>query len=242
MGIEIASGGGLLDCIGHNFFDKIISFGNLFRAWREFKRGKTGKNDVRKFYYSLEDNLFELRRDLLEHRYQPDKYGFFYVRDPKLRPIHKASVRDRVLFQAVFRLLYHIFDRHFIFDSYSCRFGKGTHAGVWRLEQFVRRASANYSRPVFALKCDVQKFFYSIDHDILFDLLRRKVGDPNTLWLIDKIIDSFEIEPGKGLPLGNVTSQLFANIYLNELDQWVKHVLRRKYYLRYCDDFVILGG
>lgn len=233
-------GGDIRIC--HNIFEKIISLDNLFFAWREFKRGKINKSDVKKFYYSLEDNLFDLRQNLLNRHYQPDKYEFFYVRDPKLRPIHKASVRDRVLFQAVFRVLYHIFDKHFIFDSYSSRLDKGTHAGVRRLEQFVRQANANCSRPTFALKCDVKKFFYSIDHDILFDLIKHKISDPDALWLIDKIIASFEIERGKGLPLGNVTSQLFANIYLNELDQFVKHVLKQKYYLRYCDDFVILGN
>lgn len=214
---------------------------NLLAAWKEFKRGKTNKPDVQRFYFSLEENLFNLHRELMEKSYQPDRYEFFYVRDPKLRPIHKASVRDRVLYQAVFRILYHIFDRHFIFDSFSCRFNKGTHAGVKRLKRFVLKAGANYTQPVYALKCDVQKFFYSIDHKILLELLKKKINDSDVIWLLEKIVGSFSVAPEKGLPLGNVTSQLFANVYLNELDQFVKHILKEKYYLRYCDDFVILG-
>ncbi len=210
-------------------------------AWREFKRGKISKAEVREFYFNLEDNLFDLRRQLLFGVYRPSRYAFFYVCDPKLRPIHKATVKDRVVFQAVFRILYHIFDRNFIYDSYACRFDKGTHLGIERLRKFVNKSSQNNSRPVFVLKCDIKKFFYSIDHQILLDLISRKINDQQLLNLIKIIIDSFHISPGKGLPLGNVTSQLFANIYLNELDQFVKHVLKEKYYIRYCDDFVIVG-
>lgn len=200
------------------------------------------KGDVQQFDFAREDNLLSLQNELRARAYYPQEYRFFYVRDPKLRPIHKATVRDRVLFQAVFRVLYHLFDKKFIFDSYACRFGKGTLAGVMRLSQFARRAGANYSRPVYALKCDIKKFFYSIDHKILLDLIGRTIDDKNTLWLAERIVNSFHIERGKGLPLGNVTSQLFSNIYLNELDQYIKHVLKEKFYLRYCDDFIILNN
>lgn len=199
------------------------------------------KTDVQDFSFNLENNLFGLHDELLTGRYFPDKYKFFYVRDPKLRPIHKATVKDRVVFQAVFRLLYHIFDCMFIFDSYSCRFKKGTHAGVERLKKFVGKSSQNYSRNIFVLKCDVKQFFYSINHQILLDLIKIQIKDKNTLDLIKKIVNSFHTNLGKGLPLGNVTSQLFANIYLNELDQFVKHSLKEKYYIRYCDDFVIVS-
>ncbi len=222
-----------------HIFDKIISLENLFFAWREFKRGKLKKPGVQEFNFNLENNLFALRDDLKNKAYQPDKYVFFYVRDPKLRPIHKATVKDRVVFQAVFRILYQIFDRKLIYDTYSCRFGKGTHSGVRRLEDFLRKASGNYHRSVFALKCDVRQFFYSIDHGILKNLIQKEISDEDALDLISKIIDSFCTRQGLGLPLGNVTSQLFANIYLNELDQYVKHILKEKYYLRYCDDFII---
>lgn len=214
---------------------------NLLLAWREFKRGKIRKSEVQEFYFNLENNLFELRRLLASGKYRPSEYAFFYVRDPKLRPIHKAAVKDMVVFQAVFRILYPLFDRKFIYDSYSCRFDKGTHLGVKRLRRFLDKCSQNNNYPVYVLKCDVKKFFYSINHNILFNLISREINDIQVLNLVKVIIGSFCVISGKGLPLGNVTSQLFANIYLNELDQFVKHVLKEKYYIRYCDDFVIVN-
>jgi len=210
---------------------------NLFSAWQEFSSGKMKKADVLEFKFNLEENLFRLHRELTTKAYRHSNYTVFNVCDPKLRRIHKACVRDRVLHHAVFRILYPIFDKNFIFDSYSCRIEKGTHRAVARLEKFCRQASRNNSRNIFVLKCDVRKFFDSVDQDILLGLIRRKISDTNAIWLIKKIIKSFPT----GLPLGNVTSQLFANIYLDELDQFVKHKLKEKYYLRYCDDFVILS-
>ena len=238
--LKIASGGGAVKSC--HIFEEIISVQNLLSAWKEFKRGKMSKSDVRDFLLNLEDNIFRLHEELLMGIYQPDKYDFFYVRDPKLRPIHKATVKDRVVFQAVFRVLYHIFDCLFIFDSYSCRFRKSTHAGVKRLADFIKKESQNYSRCVFVLKCDVKQFFYSIDHQILLNLIKLQIIDADVLNLFEKIIRSFCTSPGKGLPLGNVNSQLFANVYLNELDQFVKHVLKERYYVRYCDDFVIVSS
>ncbi len=196
--------------------------------------------DVQTFAFNLEANIFNLHQELLEKRWQPDPYQAFYVRDPKLRHIHKASVRDRVLYHAVFRVLYPIFDPLFIHDSYSCRRGKGTHAGVQQLERYLRKASGNYTRPYYALKCDVRKFFDSISHEVLLKLIQKRIDDSETITLIRQIVFSFHKTPGCGLPLGNVTSQLFANIYLNELDQFIKHRLKISYYLRYCDDFIIL--
>lgn len=235
----MAGGGGI---IGHNIFERIISPENLFLAWKEFRRGKRKKADVRQFEFNLEDNLFQLHLALKEKNYQPDPYVSFYIQDPKLRNIHKASIRDRVLHQAIFRILYPIFDKSFIFDSYSSRIGKGTHIAVNRLADFLRKLSKNNRRIVYGLKCDISKFFDSVDHELLIKLIKRKIFDENCLWLIEKVIVSFEKASGKGLPLGNVTSQLFSNIYLNELDQFVKHVLKIKYYMRYCDDFVILAN
>lgn len=213
---------------------------NLFAAWREFKRGKTGKLEVQEFAFNLEDNIFRLHRELRQKIWRPDSYTAFYVRDPKLRHIHKATVRDRVFNQALFRILYQIFDKGFIADSYSCRNRKGTHRGVRKLESHIKKVSYNYTRPAFALKCDVRKFFDNIDHEILFGIIQKKVTDPDILSLIHMILWSFETKLGVGLPLGNVTSQLFANVYLNELDQFVKHTLKAKYYVRYCDDLIIL--
>ncbi len=224
-----------------NFCD-VISVENLLSAWKEFRKGKRGKQDVAEFELWLEENLFTLHHELASGTWKPEPYTAFYVQDSKLRLIHKASVRDRVLYQAVYRSLYMLFDKGFIHDSYSSRNGKGTHAGVKRFEAFARKVTENYRKPGFALKCDVRKFFDSIDHDILLSFIAQKVSDPKLFELIRKIIVSFETATGKGLPLGNVTSQLFANVYLNELDQFAKHTLKAKFYIRYCDDFVILDG
>ncbi|MEK7092800.1 MAG: reverse transcriptase/maturase family protein, partial [Patescibacteria group bacterium] len=127
-----------------------------------------------------------------------------------------------------------------IYDSYSCRKNKGTHRGVKRLYVFVRKVSRNYTRTCFALKMDVKKFFASVDHDILLSLIKKKIGDADLIWLLENILKSFTRE--KGIPIGNLTSQIFANIYLNELDQFVKHELSVRYYLRYADDFLILDS
>lgn len=221
-------------------FHDVASVANLLSAWKEFRGGKNKKEDIRAFEFNLENNLFRLHEDLISKTYQPDPYEAFFVHDPKRRHIHKASVRDRVLHQAIFRILYPIFDKHFIHHSYSSRVGKGTHKGVRNLYIAIRKISNNWKSSVYALKCDIRKFFDSIDHEILFEIIKRKVNDLDVLYLIQIVLKSFEKEKDKGLPLGNVTSQLFANIYLNELDQFVKHKLKVKYYFRYADDFVIL--
>ncbi len=238
--------------ICHNIFDEIISLDNLFLAWQEFRQGKRSKPDVQEFEFNLEDNLFQLCCELESKTYHHFTYTSFNIQDPKLRRIHKACVKDRVLHHAIFRVLYPIFDPSFIFDSYSCRKNKGTHRAVSRLESFAGKLSKNHRRNIFVLKCDIKKFFDSIDQDILFNLVKKQIQDEDALWLIQKIIQSFKKEPNqglprsepqvllRGLPLGNVTSQLFANIYLNEFDQFIKHKLKIRYYLRYCDDFIIL--
>jgi len=231
------SGGGRNSRVYHDLFDEIISLDNLVLAWQEFKLGKNRKKDVQAFEFSLEDNLWQLHTDLKSKKYMHSHYTSFYVQDPKLRHIHKADIRDRVLHHAVFRVLYLIFDKGFIFDSYSCRLDKGTHASVNRLRSFTRKLSVNNTKNIFALKCDIKKFFDSINQDILYELIAKKIKDKDVLSLVNIVIKSYET----GLPLGNVTSQLFANIYMNELDQFVKHKLKQKYYMRYSDDFIILG-
>ena len=235
-------GGNTLNCICHGLYNEIISLNNLFAAWYEFKRGKIKKQDVQKLSFNLEDNIFNLHQELKNKTYQHSRYESFYIQDPKLRHIHKACVKDRVVHQALFRILYHLFDRKFIYDSYSCRLNKGTHKGVLRLEKFSCKVSKNHTKTAYALKCDIKKFFENINHSILLGLIEKTINDSDTLWLINKIIKSFKSRFNQGLPLGNVTSQLFANIYLNELDQFMKHKLKEKYYLRYCDDFVILSN
>jgi retron-type reverse transcriptase len=151
-------------------FEQIISLENLFAAWREFRRGKRGKPDVQEFERHLEDRIFELHDELASSAYRHGPYHRFHIFDPKHRVIHKALVRDRLVHHAVYRVLYPIFERSFIYDSYSCRVGKGTHAAVSRLENFARRASRNYTKPCWALKFDVRKFFDSVDHGILMGI------------------------------------------------------------------------
>ncbi len=194
---------------------------------------------MQEFEFNLEDNIFSIRSELLNRTYIHKPYHSFYVRDPKLRHIHKAEIRDRVVHQALFRILYKIFDNNFIFDSHSCRVNKGAHRAIKRLKIFAGRTGENNHKTVFVLKCDIKKFFDSIDQKTLLDILKTKIRDSDALWLISVILESFEKEQGHGLPLGNVTSQLFANLYLNELDQFIKNKLKIKYYIRYCDDFVV---
>lgn len=223
-------------------YEDIIGIENIFQAWEEFVKGKRKKKDVMEFGRNLEDNLFDLHHRLQNQTYRHGTYQDFYVQDPKRRHIHKASVADRIVHHLLYNYLYEVFDKTFIYDSYSCRLDKGTHKGVLRLAKFTRKVSKNYTRPCWALKLDIKKFFASVDHKILKNLIGRKIHDKNILWLIGEIIDSFRlgVEPLRGIPLGNLTSQIFANIYLNELDRFVKNKLKIKYYIRYADDFVIL--
>lgn len=198
------------------------------------------------FEKRLEQNIFALHRDLISKAYRHGTYSNFYIYDPKLRHIHKATVRDRVLHHAIFKILNPIFEPTFISRSFSCRVGKGTHKGVQVLDTMLRKVSKNYGRTAYALKCDIRKFFDSVDHTILIKLLRRKMKDPETLWLMEEIIESFTGESSnlftrRGLPIGNLTSQLFANVYMNEFDQFMKKELKIKNYVRYTDDFVIVS-
>jgi retron-type reverse transcriptase len=210
-------------------------------AWKEFLNGKRKRKDVRTFETKLADNIFCLHDSLVSGKYKHGSYFEFTIHDPKKRDIHKASVRDRLLHHAIHRKLYKFYDQIFISDSYSCRNGKGIHGALNRFKKYYWKTSRNKRRTVWVLKCDIRKFFDSIDHKILISILSKKIGDSNIIFLLQKIIDSFEKSKGKGIPLGNLTSQLFANIYLNELDQFIKHKLRIKFYIRYADDFVFLS-
>ena len=168
---------------------------NLLLSWKEFRAGKRGKIDVQEFERNLEDNLFCLHSELKSRIYQHSDYTSFYITDPKSRHIHKALVRDRIVHHAIYRILYPIFDPLFMNDSYSCRNKKGTHRGVRRLEVFTRIVSNNYIQPCWALKCDIKKFFASVDHRILFSLIKKKIHDKQVLWLILEIISSFRTRP-----------------------------------------------
>lgn len=240
----------------HFDYSNLISIENLFQAWGEFRKGKSKRFDVQEFERNLEDNLFELHNSLNNKTYRHGSYQSFYVQDPKQRHIHKARVADRVVHHLLYTFLYKLLDPLFIYDSYSCRLSKGTHRGVKRLENFARKVSKNYTNSCWALKCDIKKFFASVDHKVLFQLLKKRIRDDDILWLLKQIIGSFcachqnemlkQVQHNndgrhRGIPLGNLTSQIFANIYLNELDQFVKHESKVKYYLRYADDFIFLS-
>jgi retron-type reverse transcriptase len=175
-----------------NIFEQVISTENLFLSWNEFKKGKLKKKDVLEFEWNLEKNIFELHRNLKYHTYKHDVYYSFLITDPKLREIHKATVVDRVLHHAIFRILNPIFEPTFISNSFSCRIGKGNHKGVNCLAKKIRQVSRNNTRTCYILKCDVKKFFDSVDHKILLALLKRKISDPDTMWLLEEIIQSFE--------------------------------------------------
>ena len=223
-------------------FEDIVSVNNLLLAWQEFIKGKRNKKDVQKFSFNLMDNILSLQQDLVNHTYKHGGYQAFNICDPKPRNIHKASIRDRLVHHAVYRILYPFFERIFISDSYSCRLEKGMYKAIKRFIDFYYVVSKNNTKTCWVLKCDIRKFFASINHKILKNILSKYIPDKNILWLLGEIIDSFySIKPGVGLPLGNLTSQLLVNIYMNEFDQFVKHKLKEKYYIRYSDDFVILN-
>ena len=188
------------------------------------------------------DNIIELHSDLKNLSYEHGGYKAFKINDPKPRNIHKAGARDRLLHHAIYRILYPFFDRTFISDSFSCRNNKGTHKALNRFRAFAYKVSKNNTRTCWILKCDIRKFFENINHDILFGILKRYILDKNIIWLLEKVIRSFSSKSNTGLPLGNLTSQLLVNIYMNESDQFVKHKLRVKYYIRYADDFIILSN
>jgi RNA-directed DNA polymerase len=234
-------GGGGSKC--HVSYEDIIALPNLLASWQEFLRGKRRRKDVAEFSLNFLDNVSVLHEQLSQKTYRHGGYHAFKINDPKPRDIHKACVRDRLVHHALYRTLYPYFDRHFIHDSYSCRIDKGTHRSIRRFREFGRKVSRNHTKTCWVLKGDIRKFFASINHSTLRTILTNHIADEDTLWLLNRVIDSFSV-PGslsKGLPLGNLTSQLLVNIYMNEFDQFVKRTLKIKYYQRYADDFVILS-
>lgn len=223
-------------------YENIISLENLLLAWEEFLKGKRGKKDVQEFSLHLMENIISLHGDLKNLTYEHGSYYPFKISDPKPRQIHKASVRDRLLHHSIYRILYPFFDKKFIADSYSCRVGKGAHKAMGRFQRFFWKVSKNNTRTCWVLKCDIRKFFASVDQEVLIKILKKYTLDSKILELLEKIIKSFDSGiPNKGLPLGNLTSQLLVNIYMNEFDQFVKQKLKQKYYIRYADDFVFLS-
>lgn len=224
-----------------NYHD-IITIENLIRAWEGFLSGKKNRSDVMLFQSRLMDNIFQLHQELKEKIYDHSAYHAFNISDPKPRNIHKATVRDRLLHHLLHDELYPYFDKKFIYDSYSCRLNKGTHKAMNRFRDFARIVSKNNTKACWILKCDIRKFFANIDHVILKQILACHIEDKYFLQLLDRVIDSFSTEAKSdvGLPLGNLTSQLMVNVYMNEFDHFMKRTLKVKYYIRYADDFAIL--
>ena len=232
-------------------FSHITPFENLLLAAEKAQKGKRYKNSVATFHFNLENNLLQLQEELNNQRYSPGAYRTFYIHDPKERMISAAPYRDRVIHHALCNVIEPIFERSFIFDSYANRKGKGIHRGIERYQKYARRYQ-------YVLKCDIRKFFASIDHEILRQVLFRKIVCPRTRWLIDLIINNSNpqeehirwfpgddlftpLERRRGLPIGNLTSQFWGNVYLNGFDHFVKEVLRVPGYIRYVDDFVLLS-
>lgn len=237
-----------------NLYPEICAFDQLFFAWKKARRGKRCTPSASRFERSLDAELLDLHRSLTNETYEPGSYVHFVVHEPKRRLISAAPFRDRVVHHALIKVIEPIYERKFIFDSYANRLGKGTHAALDRCTHFMRRYR-------YVLPCDIQQFFPAIDHAILKSILARTIACRPTLRLCDRIIDSgvdvlaaeYDLRcfPGddlfaagrpRGLPIGNLTSQFWANVYLNELDQFVKHTLRCEGYLRYVDDFLLFAN
>lgn len=235
-----------------NLWKDIIDVDNLFLAAYKASKGKRFQNNVLTFNAKLGDNIVKIRRELENQKYRPGSYRTFEIFEPKQRTISAAPFRDRVVHHALCSVIQPIFERAFIFDSYANRKDFGTHRALRRFTKFTRSSK-------YVLQCDIEKYFPSIDHAHLKDLIRRKIKCKQTLWLIDTIIDNSNeqlerniyfkgddlftpFERKRGLPIGNLTSQFFANIYLNHLDHFVKEKLGVKKYVRYVDDFALFGN
>lgn len=242
---KIVGGGGALKDMSVKIklkFEDIISVDNLFAAWQEFAIGKGNKPDVQVFASALVDNILQLNQDLANKAYRHGGYFRFNISDPKPRTISKASVRDRLVHHAIYRILYPFFDTSFIADSYSCRINKGTHKAINRFRSMFNKVSKNNTQNCWVLKCDIKKFFASIDQKKMIEILKAYIYDQNIVNLLTNIINSFSVADKTGLPLGNLTSQLLVNVYMNEFDQYVKNELKIKNYIRYADDFVFLSN
>ena len=213
---------------------------NLILAWRKARKGKTKKDYVIEFEKNLPKNLKLLHEELKNQTYKPKPLKTFILRDPKTRKISKSDFRDRIVHHALVNILEPIFDKTFIYDSCANRIGKGNLFAIKRFEKFNRKVTKNLSSEGYCLKADIRHYFQEVNHEILINILKKVVNDKATIFLIEKILENGTFTNKKGMPLGNLTSQFFANIYLNESDYFVKHELKAKYYLRYVDDFVIL--
>lgn len=227
----------------HNdLWQGMIAWPSLINAWGRTAKGRHRQRDVIAYKACLEPNLIEIQESLMHRTYATGPYHRFFVFEPKKREIASLPLKDRVVQHALVSVIEPIFEAGFIDQSFACRVGKGAHKGVDTVQGYIRKTLREHGE-VYALKADISKFFPSISHDALKRIIRRRIACPQTLWLIDHVIDS-AADPGailpRGIPIGNLSSQIFANIYLDRLDDFVKHVLREPFYVRYMDDFVVI--
>ena len=226
-----------------NYKDLFDNIDNLFSAWLQFRRGKPSKIKIMDYEIHLADNIFHLHDGMRDSTYKHSNYEHFIIHDNKKRDIHEAETKDKIVHHIIYDHLISIYEPIFIKDSYSSRVNKGSHKALQTFKYFSKIAG-DPNKNVFILKCDVKKYFDNIDHAILLEIIRRRIKDEKIIDIIGEIIHSFNSKDkvGKGIPLGNVTSQIFANIYLNELDCFVKKELKIRFYIRYNDDFVIVDN
>jgi len=221
-----------------DLYGALCSYDNLFLAYKKARKRKTTKSYVIEFEKNLKENLLFLRSELLLHCYSPKPLANFIIHDPKTRRISKSDFRDRVVHHALCSIIEPIFEKSFIYDSYANRMGKGALKALQRFDFFKRKASKNNTEKCYVLKADIQKYFENVNHEILLSIIKKRVSDKRVVWLIRKILANSSSQ-SRGMPLGNLTSQFFANVYLNCFDWFVKTKLKAKYYIRYVDDFVI---
>ncbi len=223
----------------NNLWDEITSFENIYNAYSKAIKCKRYRNYVLKFNYHLEINLLAIQKELREENWEPHKFRQFYVYDPKKRLISAPNFSDRIVHHALANITEPLFERKFICDSYACRIGKGVHKAAIKMQKFQHIAAMNFQH-VYVIKGDIHHYFENVDQDILMSIVKRTIRDRNTLNLCEKIIYNSREFDKKGMPVGSLTSQIFANIYLNQLDHFVKDILSTKFYIRYMDDFIIL--
>src|SRR3989344_1247735 len=236
-----------------NLFQKVYSINNLYDAYEKASKNKSNSSQVIEFTKNLKRNISFLCKDIREKTYEPKPLQTFILRDPKTRKISVSAFVDRVMHHAIVNVLQEIFEPRFILDSYGSRKGKGVLPAINRFYEFMRKVTMNgklidnaknKNQVIgYVLKCDIYHYFETVDHEILINIISKYVDDKDLMWLIKKVLKNYHSEKrGTGMPLGNWTSQFFANVYLNELDYFAKYHLKAKYYIRYVDDFVILGN
>lgn len=223
--------------------EAMADYGNVQKAYNKARKCKRYRKDVLMFTTDKEENLEKVRNAILNLDYEPSEYRYFKVYEPKERLIMALPFYDRVIQHAINNVLEPIFNKRFIFHSYACRKGKGMHGASDELQGLLYNWQKFHpDQPLYAIKADIHHYFQSINHDVLKAEIRKAIKDTGALKLIDRIIDhNGNMPEGIGIPVGNLTSQLFANIYLDKLDKFIKHTLGVKDYIRYMDDFIILS-